>query len=79
MLNDSSEIIRRKTFETITEIRQRGMSEIRKLQLPNLILCAEQYHELIDWNLSQVTEPPIFPILVPMNWSKFTKKEVLEQ
>ena len=55
----SSKIIKRKAVETMTEIRQRGISEIRKLQLPNFILSAEQYHKLINWNLSQVTEPPI--------------------
>ena len=59
MVADDAPETRQKAVRLISEARQRQRREVRSFQLPLLNFEAQHHTDLIDWNSSDVTEPPL--------------------
>lgn len=59
MIHDTNAVIRKLGISRIIKARATGQTSLRQLKLPKLLVDAQEYHFMIDWQSSQLTEPPL--------------------
>lgn len=59
MITDENSAIRELGYRRILKARNKNPENQRKFRQPKLILNAEKYYEMIDWQTAQLTEPPV--------------------
>ncbi len=59
MLNDDEQHIRSNAVQLLLEARKKEVSGIRKYEIPALNFEARSYHELISWDDTEISFPPV--------------------
>lgn len=62
MMTDSDQVKRQKAVNTVLNIRaakSSNCSVIREFKVPNIDFNASEWHEMIDWDNTTVTESPL--------------------
>lgn len=73
MLADNRQSIRQIAYLRILKARSEATPGIRKFSIPKINFEAPEYFDLVNWQTSQVTEPPL-----TVNWSAAKLKEIVE-
>ena len=57
MIHDDSPVVRELGYQSILKVRSTVQRETRSLAVPKINFTASEYHLIIDWQTTNVTEP----------------------
>ena len=58
MIHDDSPVVRELGYRRILKARSTVQKETRSFVVPKINFTASEYHQMIDWQTTNVTEPP---------------------
>lgn len=59
MIYDTNDVIRKLGISRIIKARTAGQTSLRQFKLPKLMFDAQEYHFMINWQTTQLAEPPV--------------------
>ncbi len=79
MLNDDEQHIRSNAVKLLLEARKKEVSSIRKYEIPALNFEVRSYHELISWDDTELSFPPVLQKFSDeeLNQMVFTKPNLI--